>query len=91
MLEKRHAILGIFINDNYPRTILEISRKLGYKKPEAIRTALSRLHADGSLYRYEQHRPNDTMRFVYGLTARGGDEWRELEKLLYAKRFSGIR
>jgi predicted transcriptional regulator len=91
MLEKRHAILGIFINDNYPRTILEISRKLGYKKPEAIRTALSRLHADGSLYRYEQHKPNGTIRFVYALGWKGGDEWKVLGALLYSKRFSGIR
>lgn len=91
MLEKRHAILSIFIGDNYPRTILEITRKLGYTKPESIRVALSRLEADGALHRHEQHRPNGSVRFLYMLTALGGDEHQMLGELLYAARFNGVR
>lgn len=91
LLEKRHAILSIFIGDNYPRTILEITRKLGYTKPESIRVALNRLEADGALRHHEQRKPNGTYRFLYMLTAQGGDEWKMLGDLFYAGRFNGVR
>lgn len=90
-LEKRHKILELFVNENIPRTILEISRSLGYHKPESIRTALHNLHHEGSLHRHEQPRHNNTIRYLYLMSEHGKLEFDLLTKSLYQKRFNGIR
>lgn len=90
-LEQRFKILTIFLSEDEPKTILEISRLLGYKSPQAIRKALHNLHGDGSLFRHEQIRHNGETRYLYTMSEHGKSEHELLAKQLNRMRFNGIR
>lgn len=64
-LDKQFYILGLFVEENVPRTILEIARALGYNTAKPVRNTLNYLYANGHLLRWEQQKPNGQIRHMY--------------------------
>lgn len=64
-LDKEFYILDLFVNENVPRTILEIARALGYKTAKPVRKTLNAMYENGHLLRWEQQKPNGQIRFLF--------------------------
>jgi len=90
VLEKRLAILDIFCDENVPRTLITIGRKLGYKNGETIRVVMRRMFDEGIFYRHTQARHNGTSRYLYLMAESGKKERDLLSKSMFRSLYNGI-